>query len=273
MNGLRSRRDVPEGAFIQPVTVRSYEVNRHGQLGAGTVLRYLEAIATEHSAALGFDFRWYEQQGSAWVVRDMHLRLGALPGIGEELLVATWVSDYRHVQAGREYAIWCAGTAHPMARASARWAYVDRVRGQPRRLFDEFTTNFPLLGNKLVPPKLPALPSGVAGLERRHTLNLTAREYEMDSQGHINNCVYLDWLVEGIAAIASDGLAPGGGMWRPRDLHIEYMRPAQAGEALRVETVAEPHTRRGLWIWQEVVRQEDGALCVRARSRHLAVRM
>ena len=62
-------------------------------------------------------------------------------------------------------------------------------------------------------------------------------------------------------------------MWRPRDLHIEYMRPAQAGEALRVETVAEPHTRRGLWIWQEIVRQEDGALCVRARSRHLAVRM
>lgn len=273
MKGLRARTDVPEGAFIQPARVRSYEVDRSGQLAAGTVLRYLEALATEHSAAVGFDVGWYEQQGTAWVVRDMHLRLGARPRVGEELLLATWVSDHRRVQAGREYAVWCASTAQPVARASARWAYVDRVRGQPQRLFDAFTTSFPMLGNKLDAPALPAAPDEAAGQLASHELALTAREYEMDSQGHINNCVYLDWLIEGAGAAARTNFALEGGVWWLRDVWIEYMRPAQAGDALRVVTTLAPHTWRGRWAWQQVVRAEDGAVCVRARSQWLAQRM
>jgi acyl-CoA thioester hydrolase len=260
---------VPEGAFILPVRVRSYEVDRRGQLAAGTVVRYLEAIATEHSAALGFDFRWYERQGAAWVVRDMHLRLGVPPGIGDELLVATWVSDYRRVQAQREYAVWCAGSARPVARASARWAYVDRVRGQPQRLFDAFTTSFPLLGSRFAAPALPPPPAEATPELRRHELALTAREFEMDSQGHINNCVYLDWLLEGLGSGASHGLGREGEVWRPRDLQIEYIRPVQAGDTLTVATTMAAQARRELWAWQEIVRAEDGAMCVRARSRYL----
>ena len=267
MNGLRRRADVPEIAFTHTTRVRSYEVDRHGRLAAGTVLRYMEAIATEHSASLGFDFTWYERQGTAWVVRDMYLRLGALPGIGEPLLVATWVSDYRRVQAMRDYAVWCPRTAQPVARATARWAYVDRVRGQPQRLFDEFTSIFPLLGERLTRPTLDP-PADATRIGERHTLPLTAREYEMDSQGHVNNCVYLDWLTDG--AFAAVGQA--GGAWRPRDVQIEYMRPSQAGDALGVVTTIEQRASRGFSAWQEVVRGQDGALCVRARSRYLAAR-
>jgi acyl-CoA thioesterase FadM len=247
--------------------VRSYEVDRHGRLAASTVLRYLEAIATEHSASLGFDFSWYERQGTAWVVRDMYLRLGALPSIGEDLLVATWVSDYRRVQAARDYAIWCPRSSRPVARASARWAYVDRVRGQPQRLFDGFPTIFPQLGSRLISPTLQP-PAEVAPTRERHTLALTAREYEMDSQGHVNNCVYLDWLAEGNCG--ARGIASR--TWRPRDVRIEYIRQLQAGDALSVLTTVERRSARGLSTWQEVLRDTDGAPCVRARSRYLVSR-
>jgi acyl-CoA thioesterase FadM len=149
---------------------------------------------------------------------------------------------------------------------------VDRVRGTPQRLFDEFTTSFPLLGRKLDAPALPPAPFEGDTVGERHVLALTAREVEMDSQRHINNCVYLDWLTEGLSSALGHGAAQGGGTWRPRDLRIEYLRPAQAGDRLHVATTTAPQGRRGLRAWQEVARADDGALCGRATSRHLAAR-
>lgn len=270
MQGFRRRTDVPDGAFIQPVRVRSYEVGRHGQLTAGTVLRYLEATATEHSAYVGYDIAWYAQQGTAWVVRDMQLRLGASPAVGEELLSATWVSDYRRVQAQREYAVWCAGSMRPVARATARWAYVDTARGLPHRIYEGFGATYPLLRHRFAAPVLPPPPGDGALRAACHRLALTAREYEMDVQGHINNCVYVDWLTEAVRAAVPAAAGREGGWWRPRDLSIEYLRPTQAGDALTVVTRTAAHTARGLWAWQEVVRAEDGATCVRARAHYVA---
>src|SRR5437016_5519444 len=147
----------PAGAFVESGKVRSYEVNRAGHISLGVVLRYLESLATEASASLGFDFRWYEEHNVAWVVREMNLVLGVFPGIGDDLRLATWVSDFKRVQAQREYAIWLPHTGRQVARASARWAYVDRVRGVPQRLHDELLGAFGVLGNSMQPRALPEM--------------------------------------------------------------------------------------------------------------------
>jgi hypothetical protein len=55
-------------------------------------------------------------------------------------------------------------------------------------------------------------------------------------------------------------------------MRIEYLRPSQAGDALSVITSAEQRTQRGLRVWQEIVRGQDGSPCVRARSRYLTAR-
>lgn len=272
-----SRAVVPEGAFIQPARVRSYEVERNGCIGIGTILRYFESVATEASAAVGFDPRWYERAGTAFVVRDMDVVLGSLPGIGEDVLLATWVSSYRKVQAGREYAICRREDGRLVARASSRWAYVDRERGQPVRLFDGFHTSFPLLDHRMPPRHMREAAEDAGEREAvRHELLVTAREYEMDTQQHINNCVYVDWMREGLYRLlrAADGqaqwAAPRDGREpRARAYQIEYVRPALAGDELRVMTSARPAGSRGLRVRQEIANARDGNVCVRAWSLHL----
>src|SRR5260370_310719 len=110
----------------RPQEELSYEVTSTGQVSAATIFRYLEHVATLASADRGFDSRWYVDHGAAWVVREMQVRFGRLPGIGDELQLATWVSEFRRVQAQREYAVCLADSGRLVARASARWAYVDR---------------------------------------------------------------------------------------------------------------------------------------------------
>src|SRR5262249_6598329 len=139
----------------------------------------------------------YLRQGAAWVVREMDLLLGVLPTVGDDLVLATWVSDFKRVQALRDYALWHADTARLVARAHARWAYIDRMRGQPVRVPEEISTALAPLGHLMRTRRIAsALPSIV---RPPHTFALTARDYEADSQQHINNCVYVDWLGEGLA--------------------------------------------------------------------------
>ena len=272
---VKVRASVPEGAYVQTWRVRSYEAERSGRIGISTILRYLEAVATEHSTAAGFDPHWYESQQSAWVVRDMSALLCDLPGIGEDIGVATWVADARKVQATREYAIWRQESGRLVARASARWAYVDRVRGQPLRLYPEFFTGFAVLGHHMAPRQL--LPTEESERPRSESqLLLTARDYETDTQQHINNCVYADWLREGLhlalPALRADDDANSAdetAILRPRYYEIEYVRPALAGDELRVATTLHGRGRRGLSAWQEITNATEGSICVRARSEHL----
>lgn len=258
----------PAGAYVESGRVRSYEVSRTGHIGLGVVLRNLESIATEASASLGFDFHWYEEHGAAWVVREMNLLLGVLPGIGEDLRLATWVSDFKRVQAQREYAIWLPRTDRQVALARARWAYIDRVRGLPQRLHDDVLGAFSVLGNTMRPRALP-IGDALSEPVTRGELLLTARDYEADSQQHINNCVYADWLSEGLHLALASAHDDISRIARPRYYHIEYVRPAQPGFDIRVSTVVSRHGARALTAHQEIASATDGTLYVRARSTHL----
>src|SRR5258708_31877340 len=91
------RQLAPSYAFVLPLAVRSYEVTATGQVSAATIFRYLEHVATLASADRGFDARWYVDHGAAWVVRAMQIRFCRLPGIGDELRLATLASDFRRV--------------------------------------------------------------------------------------------------------------------------------------------------------------------------------
>ena len=210
----------PAEAFRDTLTVRSYEVGRAGGAHPATILRYLEHLATCASAALGFDNRWYHEHHSAWVVREMSLLLGDAPRIDDALDLATWVADFRHVQATRDYLITRADSGRLVARASARWAYIHRER--------------------LLPTRIP--------------VELTAREYEADSQQHINNCVYLDWLHEAAYQTAAQGALTGQPTRLcPRFYHLEYIRAAQPGEALTIATTAPLRARsRSVGFWQTI---------------------
>ena len=284
----------PDAAFTQPVRVRSYEAGRNRRIGLGTTLRLLEFLATEASSARGFPPGWYVEQGSAWLVREMRIVLGDLPTIGDELLLGTWLSEWRKVQAYREYAIWRPGSRTLVARARARWAYVDRDRGVPMRVPEEMVERFSPLGPAMRQrPPMPRYASTPAGT---HVMHLMARENEADVNQHINNTVYADWLAEArYRALSELSIELTERELMPREYHIEYRRPTVPGDHVRIETqvltpVGQEYSRsdpageaafkegapngrlRALDVTQRILDDASGEPVVHASSRHLLLR-
>lgn len=255
----------PAGAYRETLMVRSYEAGPGDRVRPATVLRFLEHLATRASATLGFDHHWYAARDSAWVVREMSLLLGSAARMDQKLTCATWVSSYRKVQAFREYVICCAQTGRLVARAQARWAYISRSSGQLQRvpavLMAASGTMPPAMRPRSVPPRpLAAAPLAATAL--------TARTYEADTQLHVNNAVYADWLDEAqqAALLAATEEAHAH---LPRYYRLEYVRPARPGNSLLVNTWVASPASRALTVWQEITQAATDLVMLRATSAHL----
>jgi acyl-CoA thioesterase FadM len=240
--------------------VRSYEVGRLGIVSAGTLLRYLEHLATEGSAAAGYPRSWYEEQGTAWVVRQMAFEQERPITIGETLALETWPSQFARIQAYREYLVANAESGEMLARAHAHWVYVGRQRGLPTRLPADFTDHAVADPQEVHLNPLPViqpLPS-----EAPHfRLVLQARRAEADTMGHVNNTVYMDWLEEAVYA-AVEALQVDGATLDDditlkqrcyvKQARLDYMKACLPGESIEVETTLEGSWEGGL-AWKQTV--------------------
>jgi acyl-CoA thioester hydrolase len=98
------------------------------------------------------------------------------------------------------------------------------------------------------------------------------RSDEIDEQGHVNNVVYVAWMQHAaVAHSAALGWTAAryrelGAGWVARTHHIEYLRPAMAGDKVVVQThVAEMKKATSLRRYR-IVRPADGVLLARAET-------
>ena len=101
------------------------------------------------------------------------------------------------------------------------------------------------------------------------TLEIAVRDYELDSEGIVNNAIYLHYLEhtrhafvkqEGIpfGSLTSDGLIPV-----VRRMEIDYHMPLRSGDVMLSRLWIERKGARFIF-YQDIFRKEDEALVVRA---------
>lgn len=102
------------------------------------------------------------------------------------------------------------------------------------------------------------------------------RSYELDSFGHANHAVFLNWLEYGrfealrrVGFPYEDIVARGWGIYVVR-IEVDYLREARLAERLLVRTWADGYRRTSMVLAQQIVVEADPTLEV-ARARVTAV--
>ena len=252
--GIAGREDRPvngvDNGYVAGYRVRFDEAGADGRIRTGSLLRYGQDIAWRHSEGLGFDRRWYTDQGRWWVVRSVELDVLAPIPMGRLLRLRTAVIGHRRIWARRRGEFWLPdGTLGAVSMVD--WVLLDE-RGRILRIPEDFGVVFPnpelsaeILRVPLGPTPDDAGRPGPAGSPQ-----------DLDPMGHVNNAVYLDWVEEALAA-AGD-VDPTVRV--PRHAAIEYAASAEPGDRLTASSWRDGDAR-----FVRLQRVADDAEIVRAR--------
>lgn len=251
-------------------TVRSYEGDAWGQLQPSGLLRLFERAAIFSSAQNGYTQEYYEEHGTAWVVRRMTLLILSVAHSTDDLEISTWGSHFVKVRGMREYRAHNLTTGRPAAQAIAEWVYIDRATGAPKPIPTDIAERFEAPGAPLGtydPPVVARLETPREFIDSRR-----AEWYEIDSMGHVNNANYADWLdAAWRAAMEEMGwpvaeLKSKGYQMRAEYLLLNYKREAHAGDRLRIITRLIGSEGRLCAVSQSIRRVEDDVEVVASES-------
>ena len=292
------------------LNVRSYEGDAWGFVPASGVLRYFEQVAVAAAADGGYGVEFHREQGTAWIVRRVTMLMHAPARYGDELEITTWASHFVKVRGGREYKICNARTGELLFTGITEWVYVDRatlapraipprvgvdfdVPGAPQQRYDQpvvADTNegeegfgghpqTPGQGTLLSTPEWDKGRSGGhpqtlgqgTPLSTPHITERVAEWSEVDSNGHVNNAHYADWLDDAVR-VAMGEMGQSVEVMQEKGVHLRgeyyslnYRRAVLAGDRLRITTRIESASERLYAVRQEIA-EIEGRVVLEANS-------
>lgn len=196
--------DVDALAFAKPVSL----------------LHYLEEAAASHCEDSGWGVFRLLSEGHGWVLLRGGFEMRRYPAYRENVTVETWVSGSRRFCAEREYRV-LSPSGEVLGEARALWLFCDLATRRPATIFPEILEAWAPGGRRAGdlaldeiegPPIDAAAPLDVVAPGG----GFAVRAGDIDTNGHVNNAIYLSWALEALPADARRGmmLSRVRGQWK-----------------------------------------------------------
>jgi acyl-CoA thioester hydrolase len=114
--------------------VRSDEIDDYGHANNVRYVAWMQSAAVAHSSAQGWTPERYREAGCGWVARTHFIEYLAPAFAQDEIVIRTWVADFKKVTSARRYRMIRARDGTVLARAETNWAFMDLTRAAPRRI-------------------------------------------------------------------------------------------------------------------------------------------
>ena len=133
------------------LTVTEDEIDGQGHVNNLEYLKWMQDAAVAHSAEQGWTTQRYRNLGSGWVARTHRIEYLQPAFAGENIVVKTWISNFKKVTSLRKYKIIRPADEAVLATAETNWAFISLERYIPRRIPQELFESFDLVGPESEP--------------------------------------------------------------------------------------------------------------------------
>jgi acyl-ACP thioesterase len=180
--------------------LRYNEVDPRLRLKPVCLFQLFQEAAVAHTEQVGLRTQDLLQQGFAWMMHKIAVKIDSCPKLDHSLRLRTWSCGLKGYQARREFEILADG--QPAVAASSVWFAVDLNQGRIQRIPEAMTARYtvePAEFTELNPKAWKPAPFP----DNAWRTGLALRPSDFDPYGHVNNAVYLDYLD---AALDQQGL-------------------------------------------------------------------
>jgi len=218
------------------------------------LLQFLEDSAISHSDASNLSMDELESQGVSWVLSGWGLRVMRYPGLKEGIRVETWASGFERFRASREFEV-ISETGEVIARASSQWIFINMATKRPARIPPDFRDKYGMDPSGAFEDNIPA----IARIEEPDSsMEFRVMKKDIDSNSHVNNIAYLEWMLETVGDEIRDVRYPEG-------IDIVYKNEINYGSVIESAFKIITKDGKGPETLHEITGKGTGTLCALGR--------
>ena len=213
-------RNQMENTLKKVFLVSSYEVDQRGKTRLTAIANYLQETAYKHAASLNVGYSHLAEEGRAWVLSRLRIKMYSYPKWDDTIEVETWPRGIEKLFALRDFRIRSA-VGDLLAEATTCWLMVDMKTHRPMRINTDFIpvetrtdSVFQETPGKITSPKNPSF-----------ILSRIASYSDLDIVGHVNNVKFIEWCVDSLQV---DQLLKRG----ISDFEINYLGEVRQGDSV-----------------------------------------
>ena len=210
-----------EAIHQREYVVSATDANSAGRLKNSRILAIMQQIAGEHSALLGVDQAALDSKHLFWAVIRHRVQITRLPKSGETIRVCTWPMPTTRTAYPRATAAYD-DQGQELFRGISLWILMDmETRAMVLPGKSGVDVQGSLQGNEL------SLPGSLLPKELANTECRTVRFSDLDSNRHMNNCRYMQWVDDLLDADFHEANCP-------KELLVCYLSEARESEKIDI---------------------------------------
>lgn len=202
------------------------QVNAFDRLKNSQLLAILQEAAGEHSALLGADADALKEKNLFWAMIRYHIEISRLPRAGETVTVETWPMPTTRTAYPRATVAYDAD-GKELFRSVSLWVLMSfdtRAMVLPARSGVE--VNGCVRGNEL------SMPGSLLPKTLENCVERPVRFSDLDINGHVNNCRYMEWVDDLLGADFHETNCP-------KQMVICYLSEVREGETVAISWALE----------------------------------
>ncbi len=190
-----------ENYFDKEFELRYFEMDKSGKASSITMLTLLQETAADHCYSIGHDLFSLMSQNLGWVLLSGIMEMDRYPEYKEKIIIRTWLSKYQSIRGIRENIIYDENY-NIIGRAKGLWLFFDIEKRRPTKILKDFKEKWSVHEEKCIEHDISAKidPINSAEYMKKFKVNM----YDTDTNKHVNNIRYLQWLIESIPEEITD---------------------------------------------------------------------
>ena len=230
-----------EPIYIDNFTVSDLQCDRFGRLKMSAICWFVQEMAGRHCVELGLDWDNLAKKGLFWAIIRHRVQVTRLPKKGEQIRLETWPMPTTRVAFPRSVVAFDMD-GNLLFSSVSLWVLMD-LQSRAMILPGKSGVQVPgiLRGGELTPPA--SLHPAEFDRGQQRTVGFT----DLDINGHMNNCRYLDWAAD---LLPSEFHRDHG----IREFTLCYLSEAREGDRLELGYGLD----EGGILHLEIQRSEDG---------------
>lgn len=187
--------------FEKQYEIRYFETNQYGEASPVTILTLLEEAAADHCLSINYSLCDLMKQNIGWVLLAGYMQMERYPFYKEKITIKTWLSKYSTIRGVRENIIFDA-QGNIIGRAKGLWLFFDTKKRKPVKIFEDIRKKWSYYPEESIENDIREKIEPIQSA--KYSNKFRVRRFDIDSNKHVNNIRYLQWLLESIPSQVID---------------------------------------------------------------------